>query len=108
MVLFQSTLPLSHNFRYVGPNPKSFYYIVCPATPIGVDSVYLPSSCVLCCERVVRVVRLCRALQGNCAQAEQDHPAGATQCRAALSPSGGTGRLCGVLVSARPLSQLAQ
>lgn len=36
-----------------------------------------PLSGVLCSERVDGVVRLCRALQGNSPQAEQDHPAGA-------------------------------
>ncbi len=65
-----------------------------------------PLSGFLCGERVDGVVRLCRALQGHGPQAEQDHPAGAAQCRQTLPPSGGACRLCWVLDSWRPLSQL--
>lgn len=61
---------------------------------------------VLCCKWVDAVVRLCWALQGDGPQAEQDRPAGATQCRQTLSPSGGACRLCRVLDPSRALSQL--
>ena len=68
----------------------------------------LALSCVLCGERVDRVVGLREALHGHRPQEEQDDPAGAAQRRRTLSPPGGARRLRRVLDPARPLSQLAR
>lgn len=65
-----------------------------------------PPSRALRGERVVRVVGLRRAVQGNVPQAAQVRPAGAPQRRTPVSPRGGAGRLCRVLDAARPLPQL--